>query len=325
MPLDPQAKAVMDLLASLPRDPDPSPAAARANAARGWQATQGPLADVAARDLSIAAPHGRLNLRLYRPHGAGELPLTMFFHSGGFVVGSLETHDALCRRLCAGANCAVLAVDYRLAPEHRFPAAPDDAFFATRWAAGAAGELGIDAKRIAVAGDSAGGCLAAATAIRARDESGPALCGLVMFYPVTDYHEPPTRSYLDFAEGFGLGRADMIGLWSAYLSDPSEAGHIHASPLKAELRDLPPAFVVTAEFDPLRDEGEAFARKIVAAGGQAVLTRYAGMNHGFVNNFGMIDAGRRAIDKACGWLRQRFAVAGSADATGSVMKREILT
>jgi len=302
----------MDLLSSLPRDMNSSPAAMRANAVRAWQATQGVHADVAARDLAIAAPHGRLNLRLYRPHGAGELPLLMFFHSGGFVVGSLDTHDALCRRLCAGANCAVLALDYRLAPENKFPAAPDDAFFATHWAAGAAGELGIDARRIAVSGDSAGGCLAAVTAIRARDTGVPALCGLVMFYPVTDYHEPATRSYLDFAEGFGLGRADMIWLWSNYLSDPSEADHIHASPLKADLRGLPPALVITAEFDPLRDEGEAFAHKMVDFGGQAALTRYAGMNHGFVNNFGAIDAGRRAIDEACGWLRLRFAAAQRA-------------
>jgi acetyl esterase len=209
--------------------------------------------------------------------------------------------------LCAGAACVVVSVDYRLAPEHKFPAGIDDCLIATRWAAAHAAELGADPARIAVAGDSAGGNMAAVTALRVRDEGGPALCGQLLLYPVTDYNTPGTPSYEQNAEGYGLTRDTMKWFWAHYLADPSEGMHPHASPLRAEnLSGLPPALVVTAEYDPLRDEGEFYAERLRAAGVPTSLTRYAGVNHGFMFWVGIVDKAGAAMSQACNWLRSIF-------------------
>ena len=249
-----------------------------------------------------------MRLRIYTPLGTGPFPLLVFCHGSGFVLCSLDTHDGMCRNLCAGAACVVVSVDYRLAPEHKFPAGIEDCLYAVRWAAAHASELGTDPTRIAVAGDSAGGNMAAVAALRLRDEGGPALCAQLLLYPVTDYHTPGTPSYEENAEGYGLTRDTMKWFWKHYLSDPAQGAHPHASPLRArDLSGLPAALVITAEYDPLRDEGELYADKLRAAGVPTAMTRYDGVNHGFMFWVGVADKAGAAMNEACEWLRGVFA------------------
>ncbi len=260
------------------------------------------------REETIDGPGGPLRLRIYTPHGKGPFPLLVFFHGSGFVLCSLDTHDGMCRNLCAGAACVVASVDYRLAPEHKFPAGTDDCLHATRWAAAHATELGADPTRIAVAGDSAGATMAAVTALRVRDEDGPALCGQLLLYPVTDYYAPGTPSYRENADGYGLTRETMKWFWDHYLNDPSEGAHPHAAPLRAPvLSGLPSALVITAEYDPLRDEGEIFAEKLRGSGVPVGLSRYGGVNHGFMFWVGVVDKAGAAMNEAGDWLRGVFA------------------
>jgi acetyl esterase len=268
-----------------------------------------PPAKVArAEQRSMEGPGGPIALRIYTPSGSGPFPLMVFFHGSGFVLCSLDTHDGMCRNLCAGAGCVVASVDYRLAPEHKFPAGIDDCLHATRWAAAHAAEMAADPARIAVAGDSAGANMAAVTALRVRDEGGPALCGQLLLYPVTDYHTPGTPSYRENAEGYGLTLETMKWFWAHYLNDPSEGAHPHASPLRAaSLAGLPPALVVTAEYDPLRDEGELYAEALQRAGVPTVLSRYDGVNHGFMFWTGVVDKAGAAMNESCEWLRRVFA------------------
>jgi acetyl esterase len=243
--------------------------------------------------------------RIYRPVETRSEGLVIFLHGGGFVIGNLETHDHVCRDLCRRAGIVVLAVDYRLAPEAKFPAAVDDSVKATCWAARNASRLSIDPGKIIVAGDSAGGNLAAVTAIRLRDEDGPPLRGQLLIYPVTDYHTPGTASYITHASGFSLTRGAMIRFWREYLADETYATHVHAAPLRAsDLSNLPPALVLTAEFDPLRDEGEAFARKLADAGVAVTLKRYDGLIHGFFRMAAVSKRANSAIDDAVAWMHQ---------------------
>jgi acetyl esterase len=256
---------------------------------------------------TIAGPGGDLALRIYWPQGDGPFPLLVFFHGSGFVLCSLDTHDGMCRNLCAGAQCIVVSVDYRLAPEHKFPAGLDDCVFATRWVADHATELNGDPPRIAIGGDSAGGNMAAAAALQLRDEGGPALRGQLLIYPVTDYHTPGTPSYQENAEGYGLTRDTMLWFWDHYLNSPSDAANPLASPLRApDLRGLPPALMVTAEYDPLRDEGELYAARLREAGTPAITSRWDGMNHGFFFWAGRVDKAGEAMAESCRWLRQIF-------------------
>lgn len=262
-----------------------------------------PVAGIVNR--AIPGPAGDIPIRIYTPEGAGTFPLLVYFHGGGFVVGSIDGADVICRALCGGAGCIVVSVGYRLAPEHKFPAAPDDCLAATRWAADHTAELSADPARLVAAGDSAGGNLAAVTALRLRDEGGPPLCGQLLIYPVADYHTPPTPSYLSNADGYLLTRDMMIWFWGHYLNHAGEADDPHAAPLRApDLRGLPPALVITAEFDPLRDEGERYAERLQAAGVPAVLLRYDGMVHGFLLFADLFDESRRAIEEATLWVRQ---------------------
>ncbi|MFN0303869.1 MAG: alpha/beta hydrolase [Burkholderiales bacterium] len=258
---------------------------------------------------NISGPAGPIPIRIYWPEGVGPFPLLAFFHGSGFVLLDLDTHDDICRRLCRGARCIVVSVDYRLAPEHKFPAGPDDCLAATRWVASHAAALGGDAARIAVAGDSAGGCLAAATALQLRDAGGPALCGQLLFYPVTNYYAPPTRSYVEHAEGYGLTQSGMRWFWDHYLTHPSDANDPRASPLRARSFDrLPAACILTAEYDVLRDEGEHYAMRLQEARVETVMRRCEGMNHGFIKWVDEIDEAARAVDEACHWLSNRFAI-----------------
>ena len=254
-------------------------------------------------DRSIAGPGGALPLRLYAPEGAtGSLPLVMFFHGGGFVFGSVDGYyDHVCRVLCARARCRVISVAYRLAPEHKFPAATEDCFAALQWAVRNAAELGFDTAKVFVAGGSAGANLAAVTALRARDAGAPALRGQVLFYPITAHYTPATASSLAFANGYYLTRADVIWFLQQYLRDQADANNPYALPLHAHsLAGLPPALVITAEFDPLRDEGEEYAKRMRSDGAAVTLTRYDGMVHGFLAfPSGAVD---RVFDETVRWI-----------------------
>ena len=312
MPVDPQIQALLDFGRDAPATSTLSVSAARAQY-EARTAIMAPPARVArVEERAIPGPDGRpLRLRVYTPEGQGApWPLLVFFHGSGFVLCSLDTHDGMCRNLCAGAGCVVASVDYRLAPEHRFPTATEDCLTATRWcAAHAAAALGADPSRMAVGGDSAGGNLAAVTALRIRDEGGPALRAQVLLYPVTDWHSPGTPSYAENAEGYGLTRATMEWFWGHYLGEPAaERGHPHAAPLRAaNLSRLPPALVATAECDPLRDEGEAYAERLRAAGVPTAAFRWLGMNHGFLFWVGRVDRATAAMAEASSWLRDAFA------------------
>ena len=308
MPVDPQIQALLDKGAGVPAT-DTLPVAEARTQYEARIVLMAPPAQVASvREQTIDGPGGGLRLRIYTPNGVGPFPLLMFFHGSGFVLCSLDTHDGMCRNLCSGGACVVVSVDYRLAPEHPFPAAPDDCLLATRWAADHSETLGADPTKIVVAGDSAGGNIAAVTALRLRDEGGPRLCGQMLLYPVTDYYDPGTPSYAENGEGYGLTRKTMVWFWDHYLKDPSDAAHPYASPLRApDLRALPPAFVTSAEFDPLRDEAELYATRLSQAGVAVEMVRYPGMNHGFLFWVGLVDKAGVAMAESCAWLQKVFA------------------
>lgn len=308
MPLDPQAKAILDAMnAAPPLDTKTLEPAVMRAFFESMKLPSEPLAVAAVVDRRLPGPAGEIPVRIYTPEGRAPFPVLAFFHGGGFVIGSLDSHDGVCRELCLESGCLVVSVDYRLAPEHPFPAAPEDCYAATCWLAEHAAQLGGDATRIAVGGDSAGGNLAAVVALMARERGGPNLRHQLLVYPVTD-HSFETPSYRDNAEGYMLTRDMMRWFWGHYLGDAAEGLDPLASPLRAKsLEGLPPATVITAEFDPLRDEGEAFAERLMAAGVRTQLTRYDGVFHGFFSMANVIDRGRRAVEQAARALRQAFA------------------
>jgi acetyl esterase len=306
MALDPQARALLDQLASMGGGPLSSyPVEGARQLMDAMVAMSGTGPEVAhVEDRSIPGPAGTIPARLYRPAGDA-LPLLVYFHGGGWVLGGLASHDAVCRALANAAGCAVLAVDYRLAPEHRYPAAADDCYAATVWAVANARTLGADPARVAIGGDSAGGNLTAVTALRARDQGTPPLRFQLLIYPVTD-HGFDTASYRDNAEGYLLTHGDMVWFWNHYLGD-GDGAEPYASPLRAtDLRGLPPALVITAGFDPLRDEGEAYAKRMQDAGVPVTLTRYDGMIHGFFGMGAQLDKAKAAVDEAARALRAAF-------------------
>ena len=226
--------------------------------------------------------------------------------AAGWVIGDIESSDGLCRILTNAVGCIVVSVDYRLAPEHPFPAAADDAYHATLWAATNASSFGGDPSRIAVCGDSAGGNLAAVVAQIARDRGKPAICFQLLIYPVTDA-ACDTPSYSENAEGYFLTKDAMQWFWNHYVRNDADRNHPYASPLRARnLAGLPAALVITAEFDPLRDEGERYAEGLRAAGTPVQLTRYEGMIHGFFAMSAVIDQGRTAIQQSAAALRTAF-------------------
>jgi acetyl esterase len=280
---------------------------ARAQALLGYPARTPPVAVGAVRDTSIPGPAGAIPVRIYTPAGHGPHPITVFFHGSGFVLLDLDSHDDICRRLCVGAASLVVSVDYRLAPEHKFPAAPDDCLAAVKWVAQHAGKIDGDAMRIAVAGDSAGACLAAVTALRVRDDGGPCLLGQLLWYPVTDFPSTQNDSYRAFGTGYGLTEVGMRWFWQQYLAEETAAEDAYVSPLRLRTaQGLPPACVLVAEYDVLRDEGEAYARCLDQAGVATLTRRYAGMNHGFLKYTGVLEQADAAMADACNWLAQRF-------------------
>jgi acetyl esterase len=308
MPLDPAAKEMMEQLqgAGGMRIEEMSPSEAR-QAFSAMSALDGERVEVGSvTDGEATGPAGAVPLRIYRSRDGADLPVVLYFHGGGWVIGSLDTHDNTCRRLAMAADCAVVSVDYRLAPEHPYPAAAEDCMAALRWVDENAATLRVDRAKIAVAGDSAGGNLAAVVAQMARDTGGPAVRFQLLIYPATDATcELPSMQ--ENAEGYFLTRDGMRWFWHHYLGDPAAVRAPYNSPLCAQdLSGLPPAYVITAEFDPLRDEGEAYARRLSASGVSVRLRRYDGMIHGFVSMTGFLPQGLEAIRDAGASLRMAF-------------------
>lgn len=311
MPLDPEAQRVVDAMVALNLKPIESstPDEAR-ESLRLRTAALGPFEDVAAvADHRVPVAGGEITVRAYAPGGPGPHPVLVYYHGGGWVAGDLYTHDGLCRSIANAARCTVISVDYRRAPEFKYPVAADDSYAALLWIVAHAARLGIDPRRVAVGGDSAGGNLATVVALMARERRGPGLVHQVLIYPVTD-HDLNTPSYLENATGYVLTREGMRWFWNHYLARAAQGEEPHASPLRApSLAGLPPALVMTAECDPLRDEGEAYAARLRDAGVPVTVTRYAGMFHGFVRMTRILGKARIALDEIAGSLQKAFAAA----------------
>ena len=302
MPLHPQYDAMLRQLAEMEGPPLVDLPVA---SGREMYRTMQPEAPELAVGEVTDADAGGVPVRVYRPAGDGPFPVAMMFHGGGWVIGDLATADCQSREICRGANVLVVSVDYRLAPENRFPAAAEDCYAATVWAAAHAADYDGDASRLAVVGDSAGGNLAAVVAQMARDKHGPRIAFQLLVYPVTDGVSFDTASYRDNAEGYLLTTDSMHWFWNHYAPDVEQRRDPYASPLLAgDFANLPPALVMTAEFDPLRDEGEAYAQRLLAAGVHAELVRYDGFIHGFFGQTRTIEAARAAMDKACKTLTE---------------------
>jgi acetyl esterase len=258
------------------------------------------------RKLTIPGPTREIPARLYLPGKGTAYPLFVFLHGGGWVIGDLDSADNMARFLCKHVNCVVLSVDYRLAPEHIFPAAVEDSFAAVQWAAAHAGELGGDPKRVLVGGDSAGSNLTAVVAQMARQTGTVKLAGQVLFYPAVDGANLDTPSYKEFGEqSLGLPRRDVEWFLEQYTPDPKDRLNPLVSPqLADDLSKLPPALVVTAEFDVLRDEGEAYARRMQEAGVKVQLMRCNGMIHGFLSMIGLIKRATLYFEQAVEEIRK---------------------
>ncbi len=294
MTLSPQAARAIELAGDLPTGL--TPAQLREVYTRERMKLQPPRPDVASvREIAIPGRDGPIAARVYVPFGATRpRPLLLYFHGGGWVVGSLEGYDTSCRRLALAADSVVVSVDYRLAPEHPFPAAVNDAWDATTWCVSAADDLGIDPKRVIVAGDSAGGSLAAVLAIQSRDEGGPPIALQVLIYPATDLtRESP--SYARNASGYMLTAAALRWFIDRYVPDPAQRTDWRASPLlHPALEGVAPALVISAEYDPLVDENEAYAKRLEAAGVPTQYACFPGMIHPFFTLGGVVDDAARA-------------------------------
>jgi acetyl esterase len=309
MALLPEIQAQLDQMAASGRPPlqQRSVAQARAFHVQDAPALNGPAGPVASvQDRMVPGPAGELPVRIYAPEGEPPFPIVVWFHGGGWVVGTLDSYDPLCRALAAAVPAVVVSVDYRLAPEHRWPAAVEDAYAATLWASRHAAELGGAQHRLAVAGDSAGGNLAAVVALGARDRGGPAIAFQLLVCPALDV-AGDTGSWREFAEGLDLTAAGMRWYWDHYLGEADGAAP-DASPARAAfLGGLPPALVIVASHDILRDEGEAYAARLADAGVAAAATRIPGVVHGFFRWRAVTPAADQALQQAAGALRTALA------------------
>jgi acetyl esterase len=311
MPLDPQVKRVLALIreAGNPEYWQMTP-----EQARDWHERRAGILDIKPQPVSnvedrhIPGPSVRIPVRVYTPRESAEpFPLLVWLHGGGHVVGSLNSYDAVCRSLSLQADCLVLSVDYRLAPEHKFPAGVQDSFAALSWVMGHAKELGADASRIGIGGDSAGGNLAAVCAILARDASLPLLKQQLLVYPHTAPDEESV-SHHEFADGYLLTRRSILWFHGHYRSSEADRQDSRYAPLLCpDLSNLPPALLIVAECDPLRDDGIAYAERLKREGNLVELAQYAGMVHPFFSMGGAVDAGRHAITHAAGALKRAFA------------------
>jgi acetyl esterase len=313
MTINPDAAKVVELIIASGRPPYPTIGHVAAReifvASRAiLQPDPSPVAEV--RDLAAKGPAGPIPLRLYRGKGTeakSPQPTLIYFHGGGWVLGNLDSHDGVCRDIANAAQCTVISVDYRLAPEAKFPAAADDSIAAAQWIHENAAELGVDRTRLAVGGDSAGGNLSAVVALHARDNGGPKLKLQVLIYPSADMSSV-YPSYEEFAEQLPLTRTTMDWFVDLYLKNRSEdAKDWRASPLHAKsLTGLPPAFVITAAMDPLRDEGEEFARALMKAGVPVEVKRFDGQIHGFLTMGRIVKDSAVAIADIATELRKAF-------------------
>ena len=310
MPLHPQAQAFIETINALERPPISQVTIAQAREGLRGLLPPSDEAVGAINDFALPGAEGQpVRARAYTPRDAraGLLPLVMFLHGGGWVTGDLDSHDATCRALANASGCKVVAIDYRLAPEHKFPAGLEDCYAALQWLATHAAALDGDARRIAVCGDSAGGNLAAAVALMARDRGGPALAFQLLVYPVTQ-HAFDTPSYREYSQGYLLTLEGMQWNWNHYLPDDAAGRDPLASPLLApHLRGLPPALVIVAECDPLRDESEAYAARLAEAGVPVECRRYDGMLHAFFTLGQVFDDGRASVAHAGQTLRRALA------------------
>jgi len=322
MPVDVHVQRLLDVIAAL-KFPEfweqPVEDTRRVTAQRRMALPPGP--QVRESDHQVPVEGASILGRLYVPPQAtgtstnadAPLPVLVWFHGGGFAIGSVAESGADCRHLAVGAGCAVFSVEYRLAPEHQYPTALQDAVAAIRWLRAHAEELGLDASRVAVGGDSAGGALATCASLWLRDHGARVPCFQALIYPITDLSSLDTPSYLENAEGKYLTRASMQWFRSQYVPDASKHAEAYVSPLRAEsLRGLPAALVITAEYDPLRDEAEAYAARLREAGVPVKLERYAGMIHGFFSMHDHLEAGVRAKAQVAGVLREVFAQLAAA-------------
>lgn len=272
--------------------------------------TQPPAPEVGeVRAVEAVGPHGAIALRLFRPletQASEVLPALIYFHGGGWTIGDLDTHDTLCRELCNQARCAVVSVDYRMGPEHRFPAAVDDCIAATRWVHDHAAELRIDNARLAVGGDSAGGNLAAVVSIDARDQKAPAIVFQLLIYPATDQHRS-APSHTENAQGYLLTKDTMDYFAGNYMDSKAQYTDWRASPLlHPNLANLPPAIVITAGFDPLRDEGAEYAKRLTDAGNRASYVNFPRQIHGFISMGRILDESHTAVALCAAELRRAF-------------------
>ncbi|MFN8037172.1 MAG: alpha/beta hydrolase [Acidimicrobiia bacterium] len=311
MPLHPQAEALLGAMNELPLRIEPDTTVGEIRSAINELLTAAePTVDLAhVEDRMIPGPHGDIPIRVYRPAVDRDLPVLVYYHGGGWVIGNVDTHDGVTRELANRVGCVVVSVDYRLAPEHPFPVPVDDCFFALEWVHAHAAELGADPERIAVGGDSAGGNLTAVVSLLARDAGGPPLVYQLMIYPVTDY-EFDSESMRENAVGYFLEVEGMQWFYDHYLEgDVERAADWRVSPMRAaNLRGLPPAMVITAEFDPLRDQGEAYANRLREAGNSVVSTRYGGMFHGFFGMQAFMEPAEIALDEAVAGLGRAFGL-----------------
>lgn len=308
MPLHPQAVKFLDTYARLNQPPlETTPVAesrALLLAGTGIFPNWPELASI--EDVTIPGPGGPLLLRIYRPLQPVNRGACLYFHGGGWVLNSVYTHDDFVRRLTDAAGCACVSVEYRLAPEHHYPAAVEDAYAALKWVEAHAAQYDVDPHRLAVAGDSAGGNLAAAVCLVTRDCAGPPIRQQVLAYPITDcdFTRP---SYAENADGYFLTTSQMKWFWDQYCPNVARRTEPYASPLRAtSLAGLPPAYIFTAEFDPLRDEGEAYATALQAAGVPVEFRRFDGMIHAFLRRVTTFDAAREALQDIAGVLQTAF-------------------
>ena len=306
MTVHPQAQGVLDKAATMDAPPfyrlSPTEARLVYDSSPDFSAAPEPVAHV--EDVTIPGPGGPLEARIYRS-GAGAVeapPLLLYLHGGGWVMGGIDPVDSPLRALANRSGAVICSLAYRLAPETPFPGPLEDVLAALSWLAGEAPGLGADGERIVVGGDSAGGNLAAAAALSARQGRGPRPAGQILIYPVMDF-DFDTASYREHAEGFGLTRESMRWYWDCYASTEARSDPLAAPLQAADLAGLPPALVISAEHDVLRDEAEAYARRLEAAGVPVTLSRYDGMVHGFFRMAGAVDAGSELIDEIAGWLR----------------------
>ena len=304
MPLDPQVEGLLNQMAELGAPPLHQQSVEEARAtSEGMVALAGEKAEVGSvRDIKIPVDDAEIAARVYTPEGEGPHPAVVFFHGGGWVICSLDTHDNLARDICRAADAVVVSVDYRMAPEYRYPTAVHDSFAATKWVADNAASLNIDATRLALCGDSAGGNLSAVVSQMARDSGGPAIAFTALIYPAVDM-TAKGGSMDDNATGYFLDIDSMDWFMNQYL-DEADKAEAKASPLlHADLSGLPACFIATCEYDPLRDQGEAYGDALRANGVHVVTKRYDGLIHAAANMTGVLDGGRQLVDDVGAQLR----------------------